>query len=138
MLCFRKDPVARNSMDKRQGYQIFGRNFFVSQCRKISQANTIVLCFREIPAANKIMDKRGLSRFSVENFLSHNAKNCRKGTLLCCVSEKIRHCKRLWTRKGGIKTICRKFFFLGVPKSFVGENFCAVFQKYSGSGKPLD
>ena len=32
----------------------------------------------------------GVSRFSVENFLSHSAENFRRWTLLCCVSEKFR------------------------------------------------
>ena len=30
---------------------------------------------------------------------------------------------------------CRKFFCLTVPKNFVGEPFCAVFQKISKSEK---
>ena len=31
-----------------------------------------------------------------------------------------------------------KFFCLTVPKNFVGEPFCAVFQKISGGGKFMD
>ena len=44
---------------------------------------TSVLCFRKFPVANKFMDKKGggVSRFSVENFLSHSAENFRRGTL---------------------------------------------------------
>ena len=46
-------------MDKRWGIKIVHRKLFVSQCRKLSQGNPIVLCFRKIPAAKKSMDKRG-------------------------------------------------------------------------------
>ena len=28
-----------------------------------------------------------------------------------------------------------KFFYLTMPKDFVGESFCAAFQKFSGRGK---
>ena len=55
----------------RELFHDFPSNFFVSQCRKISEGNPSVLCFRKIPVA-KFMDKRGgVSRFSIENFLSH-------------------------------------------------------------------
>ena len=42
-----------------------------------------MLCFRKLPVAKKFMDKRGggVSRFSVENFLSHSAEKCRRGKL---------------------------------------------------------
>ena len=36
-------------------------------------------------------------------------------------------------RGGGIKIFRRKIFCLEVPKFFVGEQFCAVLQKISGS-----
>ena len=58
-------------------------NFFVSLYRKTLQGNRSVLCFGKFPAANKFMDKKGggVSRFSVENFLSHSAEKFRRGTL---------------------------------------------------------
>ena len=48
-------------MDKRGegGITIFCQNFFVSQCRKISQRNPFDLCFRKYPVAKKFMDKGG-------------------------------------------------------------------------------
>ena len=52
-----------------------------------------MLCFRKFTVAKKFMDKRGgggVSRFSFEIFLSHNAEKFRRGTFLCCVSEKFR------------------------------------------------
>ena len=36
---------------------------------------------------------------------------------------------------GGYQNFPSKFFCLRVPKQFVGEKFCAVFQKVSGSEK---
>ncbi len=36
-------------------------------------------------------------------------------------------------RGGGSIKIFRRKFFVSVPKNFVGEPFCAVFQKVSGS-----
>ena len=40
-----------------------------------------MLCFRNIPVAKKFMEKRwgGLSRFSVEDFLSHSSEKFRRG-----------------------------------------------------------
>ena len=55
-----------------------------------------MLCFRKVPLAKKFMDKSGeggkggVSRLSVESFLSHSAENFRRGTRLCCLSEKSR------------------------------------------------
>ena len=41
--------------------------------------NSSVLCFRKTPIAKKSMDKRGgVSRFCVDNFLSHCAENFRR------------------------------------------------------------
>ena len=36
---------------------------------------------------------------------------------------------------GGIKIFRRKLFCLRMPECFVGENYCAVSQKVSGSEK---
>ena len=69
MLCFRKFPSAKNSMDKRGGVKIIHRKFFVSQCRKLSRGNLFVFCFRKLPAAQKIMDKKvGYHDFPSKNF----------------------------------------------------------------------
>ena len=59
MLCFRKIPEAKNSMDIRRVVKIFRRNVFVSQCRKLSQENPFVLCFRKLPVSKEIMHMRG-------------------------------------------------------------------------------
>ena len=62
-------------MLKRVGHD-FSSNFFVSQNRKTLQVNPSVLWFRKFPVAEKYMDKMGggVSRFCVEDFLSHSAE----------------------------------------------------------------
>ena len=81
-------------------FSIFCRNFFVSQCRKYWQVNPSVLCFRKFPVAKNFMDKRGVvSRFSVENFLSHRAEIFRRGIYYCCIN--FRYRKSLDRRGGG-------------------------------------
>ena len=62
-----------------------------------------------------------MSRFSVENLLSHSAEKFRRGTLLCCVSENFRQPKSLWIRGVRYQDFSSKKFSLSVPKIFVGE-----------------
>ena len=83
------------------------------------------------------MNKRGgggVEKFSVENFLSHSTETFRRGTLLCCVSENFGYRKNLCFR-GLCHDFPSKIFCLTVPKNFVGEPFCAMFQKISGGEK---
>ena len=135
VLCFRKFPVAKKYMDKGGGIKIFRRKPFVSQCQKISYLKPSALCFKKFPVAKKFMDKRGggVSRFSVENFLSHSAENFRRGIFYCCIDFGYR--KSLDKRGGEYQDFPSKIFCLTVPKNFVREAFCAVFQKISGSQK---
>ena len=65
-----------------------------------------------------------MSRFSVENFLSHTTKTFRRGTVLCCVSENFWMRKIVWIRgKGTNQEFLRKKICLTVPKNAVGEPF---------------
>ena len=86
-----------------------------------------MLCIRKFPVAKKFMDKRGggVSRFSVENFLSHSAEIFRREILYCCNNFGYR--KSL--DKGGSITIFRRCFCLTVPKYFIGEHF-GVLEKF--------
>ena len=89
-----------------------------------------LLCFTKFLVSKKFKDKRGggyhdfLSNF----FLSHSAEKFRRGTLQCVTNFGYRNilCFR---------ELCHdflpNFFCLTVPKNFIGEPFCAVFQKYS-------
>ena len=85
------------------------------------------------------MDKRGggVSKFSVGNFLSHSAENFRRGepfsVSLISGTEKVRI--RGGGGEGEYQDFQSKVFCLTVMKNFIGEPFCAVFQKISGSEK---
>ena len=89
--------------------------------------------------AKKCKDKkRGVkSELSVEKFLSHSTEIFRRGTLLCCVSKNLWWRKSLWKKvgRGDYRNFPSKIFCLTVPKYFVEEPFCAVFQKISGGEK---
>ena len=91
MLCLRKIPVEKYSMDKLGGgIKIFQRNFLISQCRKLSYRNTSVLCFRKIPVAKEIMDKRGWGVYHdspSENF-GFTVQKIFVGEHFCAVLEK--------------------------------------------------
>ena len=80
------------------------------------------------------MPKREISQFYVENLLSHSTEKLRKGALLCFT--KVLALKNFMDKMGReYHDFLSKFLCLTVPKKFVGEPFCAVFQKISGSEK---
>ena len=84
----------------------------------------------------KILCFRGLYydfRISVEIFLSHNAENVRRWTLLSCVSENFRWPKSLWIRRGDYQDFPTKILCLTLPKISVGESFTVAL--ISGSEK---
>ena len=88
-------------------------------------------------AAKVWIREEGLSRFSVENYLSHSAEKFRGWRKSFCVSF-ILGIDKVWTRGGGgrqYQDFAPKFFCLTVPKNFVGEPFCAVIQKISVNKK---
>ena len=85
---------------RRGKYQDFPwKNFFVSQCRKNSQGNPLGCHWFRV--SKNFMLQRVMSRFSIENFLSHSTETFRRGTLLCCVSENFWWRKTLWVRRRG-------------------------------------
>ena len=63
----------------------------------------------------------GVSRFSVENFLSHSAEIFRRGSLYCC--NNFRYRKKLDKTGGSFKIFRGKIFCLTVPRDSVGESF---------------
>ncbi len=85
------------------------------------------------------MTMRGISRFTMEKLLPHSTEAFRRGTLLCFT--KIPLSKNFLDKKLGrgegreYHDLTSKVFRLTVPKISVGETFCAVFQKSSGSQK---
>ena len=78
-----------------------------------------------------IREGRGVSRFSAESFLSHSAKNFRRGRLYCCNSFSIK--KKLDRRGGEYQDFPWKNFCFTVPKNFVVGLFSVSI--YSGTEK---
>ena len=62
----------------------------------------------------------GVSRFSVENNLSHSAEKVRRGTFPRFTNFGNR---KSFKKVGGIKILRRKFFCLTLPRKFVGKLF---------------
>ncbi len=92
--------------------------------------------FRNFPVAKNFMDNGGggLSRFCVEKIFSHSAEKLRRGTFYCLTNFRYRKILGIKER-GEHQDFLSKIFSLTVPKNFVGQPFCAVFQKFSGSEK---
>ena len=102
----------------------FRSKFFVSQYRKISLGNTSV--YQKISGSEKFYASErgeGVSRFSVENFLSHSAENFRRGILYCCNNFGYR--KSL--DKGGVSRFSVEVF-VSLYRNISLEN-TSVFQK---------
>ncbi len=93
--------------------------------------------FQKLSGSEFFINKGGVvSRFSVEKFFSHSAEKIRRATLLCS-SQKLSGSEKLqWIKGGGeYQDFPSKNFSLTVPKKFVGQLCCAVFQKCAGSEK---
>ena len=89
-----------------------------------------------ISGIEKFYAKEGYVTFFCRTFLSRSTEKLCSGTILCCVSENFWWRKCLWIRgRGKYQDFPSEIFCLTVPKNFVEEPFCAVFQKISGSEK---
>ena len=104
--CFPKNFWYRKKfLDKRGHITIFSRNFYVSQCRKISWVNPTV--FQKISGFEKFYGwKSGVSRFSVEKFWSQSAEKFRGQPFN--VSENLGY-RKILCIIGGITFFLRKF-----------------------------
>ena len=126
--------VPKKFLDKRGGaiVKIFGRKFFVSQCRKISQGNTLV--FTNF-GNRKILCLRGLFHDILSIFF---VSQCRKywqvnPSVLCFRKPPV--AKKFMDKRGGreYQDFPSKNFCLSVPKYFVEESFTVAL--ISGSEK---
>ena len=96
-----------------------------------------MLCFRKFPVAKKFLDKGGgsIKIYRRKPFVSQ----CRKisygrPSVLCF--RKFPVAKKFMDKGWGeYQDFPSKIFCLTVPKNFVVETFCAVFQKISGNEK---
>ena len=82
MLCFRKFPVAKMFMDKRGGVSRLSVELFCPAVPKNAVGGPF--CLSLISGIEKVWMRGwggGVSRFSVENFMSHSAEKFRRATL---------------------------------------------------------
>ena len=77
----------------------------------------------------------GMSKVSVENFLSDSAGTFRRGTIYCVI---IFGYRKILCFRGLRHDFSSKVFCPTLPKIFVEEPFCAVFQNFSGNKKFMD
>ena len=129
-LRFRKFRASKNIMSKRGILRLSIDNLLSHSTEKLRRGT--LLCFTKFLVSKKFMVKwgGGVSRFSVKNFLSHSAEKFRRGTLQCVTNFGYR---KILCFKELCHDFVSKFFCLTMPKYFIGEPFCAVFQKMSGS-----
>ena len=78
------------------------------------------------------MKKRGYHDFSLKNFVSRYRKILLGNN---SVYQKISIIEKVFCMRRGYHDFVSKIFCPTVPKNFVEEPFCAVFQKISGSQK---
>ena len=103
---FLKDRALESFYACRGVIEIFDRKFFVSGYRKTSWGNSFV--FSKICGSETSLKRKGLSRFFVNNFLSHMPSD-----FVCeqfCVLENVWYEKKLVT--GGGCHVCPSEFFL--------------------------
>ena len=135
---FQKNSGSEIFMDKRGGggrVSGFPVEIFLSHSDKNFLRGTL-LCFTKLPILKNVRDKRGRdSHFSVESFFVSECRKILKGNPSVLCFRKLLVAKFLWIRGGVYQDFPSKNFRLRVPKKFIGEPFCAVFQKTSGSEK---
>ena len=122
---FQKISGTENVRDKRGG----GYHDFLSKLFCLTVPKNFVgepFSVSSISGSKNFMLQRVMSRFSVENFLSHSTETFRRGTLFCCVSENFwwRKSKKFMDKRGGgVSRFPSKNFRLTVPKNAVGKPF---------------
>ena len=137
MLCFRKFLMAKKSMDKNGGGGLFKFSVenFLSHSTETIVEEPFSAVFPKTAGSEKVYGKKGeggLSKYSVEKFLTQIAETFRRGTLYSFISFGYRKCLcfRVFCHDFPSKSFC-----LTVPKHFVEEPFCAMFQEFSGGEK---
>ena len=97
----------RKILDKRGGsIKIFRGKIFCLTVPKVSVGESFTVALNS--GIEKIWIREGgVSRFSVENFLSHSAESFRRGSLYCCI---FFGCQKSLYKRGSIKFFRRKFF----------------------------
>ena len=122
-ISFSQQPTCYHlNQDDESAITTFRSKFFVSVPKNIDGEHFGVSENFEYRKILRIRE-RGVSRFSVENFLSHSTEKFRWGTLLCF--ERILVSKIFKQRRGEASRFFRKFLSNRTKtKSFVKEPFC--------------
>ena len=112
-------------------YQDFPSKKLCLTVLKISLGESFTVAL--ISVSEKVWIRRvGVSRFSIENFLSHSAEKIRRGILYCCSNFGYRESLDR-TGRWKYQDFPSKKFCLTVSKSHVGESFIVAL--ISGSEK---
>ena len=92
--------------------------------------------FQKFPEAKKFMDKREweVSRFSVENFLSHSAAKIRWATFRVSLISGI---DKFYASEGNV-TVSVDCFCLTEPKKYVGNTSVLCFKKFASAKNFMD
>ena len=109
-------------MDKRGHITIFSRNFFVSQCRKLSQGNPTV--FEKIFGFKKFYEWKGGITFFRRKFLVPQCRKFSWASLQCFRNFGV---SKNFTHSTGYHNFPSKIFCLIMPKNFGG--IPSMFQK---------
>ncbi len=129
--------VSENVRDKTKSlgeHQDFPPKIFLSHNAEYFVGQPLCAMFQKLSGSERFLDKGGLSSFSVEKIFSHSAEIFRRGIFYCFIN--FRYRKMLGIKeRGEHQDFLSKIISLTVPKNFVGQPFCAVFQKFSGSEK---
>ena len=112
---------------------IFYRKFVVSQYRETSRGKHCVSQNFSYRKMLGIREGAGITIFP--QFLSHSTESFRTGTLV--YFRKFRVSKNFMLERV-MSRFSVELFCLAVPKNFIGQPFCSMFQKISGSEKVHD
>ena len=114
---FQKNSGSEKLMDKKRGeFQDFQSKIFCLTVPKISVGESFTVALISGIEKVWIREGGGVSRFSVENFLSHSAENFRRGILYCCNNFGYR--KVLDKRGGGVSRFSVEKFFVSQCQKF--------------------
>ena len=117
-------------MDKTGGYQVFPSKVFSSHIAENSVGESFTVAFFSGIEKVWIRGRGVVSRFSVENFSSHNAGSFRRGIYCCCIN--FGYQKSL-DKTGGYQVFPSKVFSSHIAENSVGESFTVAF--FSGIEK---
>ena len=97
-----------------KGYHCFpSKNFRFTVPKNFAEEP---VCFRKFRSSKNFMPKRGISRFSIENLLSHSTEKLRRGTLLCFTKFLVP--KKFMDKRGGVSQFSVNIFLSHSAEKF--------------------